>query len=147
MAPVTGGALVRAQVLPPSSDVAVRALFGSVGSRSPPPTIPWRESRKETLNAPAAAPADDRRVVGVPAVAAVGAGENACSRATGCDPGIALSLSGDASSTRGEGEFAGEGGWQIVGNALPGVAVLGPNVGEDAVNRVAVRNATTRSPE
>src|SRR6266436_929824 len=53
MAPVTGGGLVRIQVLPPSLEIAVRALLGSPGSRSPPPTIPWCGSRKSTVNAPA----------------------------------------------------------------------------------------------
>src|SRR5512141_3235591 len=53
MAPVTGGALVSRQLLPPSSEIAVRALFGSAGSRSPPPTIPCQGSRNATVNAPA----------------------------------------------------------------------------------------------
>src|SRR6476646_3266047 len=53
MAPVTGGGLVRVQVLPPSLEIAVRALLGLPGSRSPPPTIPWCGSRKSTVNAPA----------------------------------------------------------------------------------------------
>src|SRR5882757_9024107 len=53
MAPVTGGALVSFQVFPPSLEVAVAALLGSFGSRSPPPTIPWRGSRNATVNPPA----------------------------------------------------------------------------------------------
>src|ERR1039457_1390345 len=53
MAPVTGGALVSVHMCPPSPDVAVRALSGSLGSRSPPPTMPFRGSRKSTVNAPA----------------------------------------------------------------------------------------------
>src|SRR6266498_368743 len=53
MAPVTGGGLVRAQVSPPSLEIAVRALLGSPGSKSPPPTIPWNGSRKATVKAPA----------------------------------------------------------------------------------------------
>src|SRR5208337_1291841 len=53
MAPVTGGWFVRFQVLPPSPDVAVAALLGSPGSKSPPPTMPCQGSRKATVNAPA----------------------------------------------------------------------------------------------
>src|SRR5919197_5714582 len=53
MAPVTGGLLVSFQVLPPSSDAAVAALFGSLGFKSPPPTMPCQGSRKSTVNAPA----------------------------------------------------------------------------------------------
>src|SRR5262249_35451571 len=53
MAPVTGGGLVRVQVTPPSWETAVRALFGSFGSKSPPPTIPFQGFRKATVNAPA----------------------------------------------------------------------------------------------
>src|ERR1700757_2515507 len=53
MAPVTGGLFVSCQVRPPSFDVAVAALFGSVGSRSPPPTMPCHGSRNATVNAPA----------------------------------------------------------------------------------------------
>src|SRR6267142_2408818 len=53
MAPVTGGALVSVQVWPPSWEVAVRALLGSLGSRSPPPTMPCHGSRKATVNPPA----------------------------------------------------------------------------------------------
>src|SRR4029453_226826 len=41
------------QCLPPSLEVAVRALLGSHGSKSPPPTIPRKGSRKSTVNAPA----------------------------------------------------------------------------------------------
>src|SRR5919198_3442087 len=53
MAPVTGGLFVSFQVLPPSEERAVAALFGSVGSKSPPPTMPCQGSRKATVNAPA----------------------------------------------------------------------------------------------
>src|SRR5512139_1104715 len=53
MAPVTGGGLVSVHVTPPSSDVAVAALFGLAGSRSPPPTIPAQGLRKATVKAPA----------------------------------------------------------------------------------------------
>src|SRR6266536_1005141 len=53
MAPVTGGGFVRVHVTPPSLETAVRALFGSPGSKSPPPTIPRNGSRKSTVNAPA----------------------------------------------------------------------------------------------
>src|SRR5712671_6309983 len=53
MAPVTGGGLVSVQVLPPSEEVAVLALFGSLGSRSPPPTMPCQGSRNATVNPPA----------------------------------------------------------------------------------------------
>src|ERR1700736_4287095 len=53
MAPVIGGLFVSFQVMPPSLDIAVAALFGSLGSKSPPPTMPCRESRKATVNAPA----------------------------------------------------------------------------------------------
>src|SRR4029077_20216550 len=53
MAPVTGAGLVSVQVRPPSFEVAVPALLGSVGSKSPPPTIPCQASRKATVNAPA----------------------------------------------------------------------------------------------
>src|SRR6266576_6101307 len=53
MAPVTGGGLVRVQVWPPSFEVAVRALLGSPGSKSPPPTMPLNGSRKATVKAPA----------------------------------------------------------------------------------------------
>src|SRR5213594_4757339 len=53
MAPVTGGALVSVQVCPPSSEVAVAALLGSAGSRSPPPTMPCQGSRKATVKPPA----------------------------------------------------------------------------------------------
>src|SRR5690242_13639304 len=53
MAPVTGGGLVNVQVCPPSLEVAVRALLGSLGSKSPPPTMPWCGSRKSIVNAPA----------------------------------------------------------------------------------------------
>jgi len=44
---------VRVQVCPPSLEVAVRALLGSLGSKSPPPTMPWNGLRKSTVNAPA----------------------------------------------------------------------------------------------
>src|SRR5258708_35492157 len=53
MAPVTGGGFVRVHVMPPSAEVAVRALLGSPGSRSPPPTMPSNGSRKSTVKAPA----------------------------------------------------------------------------------------------
>src|SRR5205814_9739462 len=53
MAPVTGGGFVRVQVWPPSLEVAVRALLGSPGSKSPPPTMPWNGSRKAMVKAPA----------------------------------------------------------------------------------------------
>src|SRR6266536_6045204 len=53
MAPVTGVGLVSFQVLPPSLDVAVDALLGSAGSKSPPPTMPCKGSRKATVKAPA----------------------------------------------------------------------------------------------
>src|SRR5437899_7901334 len=53
MAPVTGGAFVSFQVWPPSFDVAVLALLGSLGSRSPPPTMPCQGSRKSTVKVPA----------------------------------------------------------------------------------------------
>src|ERR1700733_13361951 len=53
MAPFTGGLLVNCQVLPPSREVAVRALLASFWSKSPPPTMPCSGSRKETVNAPA----------------------------------------------------------------------------------------------
>src|SRR4029077_1564222 len=53
MAPVTGGGLVRVHVMPPSFEIAVRALLGSPGSKSPPPTMPRCGSRKSTVNAPA----------------------------------------------------------------------------------------------
>src|SRR5258708_39650949 len=53
MAPVTGGLLVRFQVTPPSLEVAVFALFGSLGSKSPPPTIPCQGSRNAIVNPPA----------------------------------------------------------------------------------------------
>src|SRR5260370_42590777 len=53
MAPESGGALVSFQVWPPSLDVAVLALFGSLGSKSPPPTMPCQGSRKSTVKAPA----------------------------------------------------------------------------------------------
>src|SRR5260370_35668779 len=53
MAPVTGGGFVRVQVCPPSLEIAVRALLGSLGSKSPPPTMPSNGSRKATVNAPA----------------------------------------------------------------------------------------------
>src|SRR5512137_2916492 len=53
MAPVTGGGLVSAHVTPPSLDVAVAALFGWAGSRSPPPTIPAHGLRNATVKAPA----------------------------------------------------------------------------------------------
>src|SRR5437868_4117930 len=33
--------------------MAVRALLGSFGSKSPPPTIPWKGLRKSIVNAPA----------------------------------------------------------------------------------------------
>src|ERR671924_674047 len=52
MAPVTGGGPVRVQVWPPSLEVAVLALFGLAGSKSPPPTMPCKGSRKATVNAP-----------------------------------------------------------------------------------------------
>src|SRR5881275_1366784 len=39
--------------MPPSLETAVRALLGSPGSKSPPPTIPRNGSRKSTVNAPA----------------------------------------------------------------------------------------------
>src|ERR1700723_1841691 len=51
MAPCTGGALVRVHVRPPSSEIAVSALVFEF--KSPPPTIPWRESRKATETPPA----------------------------------------------------------------------------------------------
>ena len=53
MAPVTGGGFVRVHVTPPSLDIAVLALLGSPGSRSPPPTIPCKGLRNATVNAPA----------------------------------------------------------------------------------------------
>src|SRR5258708_35829668 len=53
MAPVTGGAFVSVQVLPPSPEVAVLALLGSVGYKSTPPTMPCQGSRKATVNPPA----------------------------------------------------------------------------------------------
>src|SRR5882762_10328617 len=53
MAPVTGGAFVSFHVWPPSLDMAVLALFGSLGSKSPPPTMPCQGSRKSTVKAPA----------------------------------------------------------------------------------------------
>src|SRR5512134_3226276 len=53
MAPVTGGGLVSVHVTPPSSDVAVAALLGLAGSRSPPPTMPFHGLRKATVKAPA----------------------------------------------------------------------------------------------
>src|SRR5882757_622026 len=53
MAPVTEGAFVSVQVLPPSEEVAVLALLGSLGSRSPPPTMPCQGSRKATVKPPA----------------------------------------------------------------------------------------------
>src|SRR5262245_34874564 len=56
MAPVTGGGFVRLHVTPPSLETAVRALLGSAGSRSPPPTMPWNGSRKSTVNAPPLGP-------------------------------------------------------------------------------------------
>src|SRR5713101_4808489 len=46
MAPCTGGLLVRVHVWPPSSEVAVSAA--SFVAKSPPPTIPFRGSRKAT---------------------------------------------------------------------------------------------------
>ena len=42
--------------LPPSLEIAVRALLGLPGSKSPPPTIPWCGSRKSTVNAPPMGP-------------------------------------------------------------------------------------------
>src|SRR5439155_16427107 len=53
IAPVTGGLFVSFQILPPSSEIAVPALLGSLGSKSPPPTIPCQGSRNATVNAPA----------------------------------------------------------------------------------------------
>src|SRR5262245_24789562 len=53
MAPVTGGAFVRVQLCPPSLEVAVPALLGSLGSKSPPPTMPRCGSRKSIVKAPA----------------------------------------------------------------------------------------------
>src|SRR6266545_6861583 len=53
MAPVTGGGLVSVHVLPPSLEVAVSALLGLLGSKSPPPTMPRNGSRKSTVKAPA----------------------------------------------------------------------------------------------
>src|SRR6266487_3992275 len=53
MAPVTGGGFVRVHVWPPSPEVAVSALLGLPGSKSPPPTMPWNGSRKSTVKAPA----------------------------------------------------------------------------------------------
>src|SRR5438105_13101977 len=53
MAPVTGGLFVSFQLLPPSEETEVAALFGSAGSKSPPPTMPCQGSRKSTVNAPA----------------------------------------------------------------------------------------------
>src|SRR5512141_1916821 len=53
MAPVTGGGFVSVHVMPPSADVAVAALFGLAGSRSPPPTMPSQGLRNATVNAPA----------------------------------------------------------------------------------------------
>src|SRR5437870_11426064 len=52
MAPVTGGGFVRVHVCPPSLDVAVSALLGLPGSKSPPPTMPSNGSRKSTVKAP-----------------------------------------------------------------------------------------------
>src|SRR5271170_3682044 len=51
MAPCSGGAVVRVQVRPPSSEVAASALVFEF--KSPPPRIPWRESRKATETPPA----------------------------------------------------------------------------------------------
>src|SRR5207245_230642 len=59
MAPVTGGGFVSVQVLPPSLEIAVSALLGSPGSKSPPPTIPWNGSRKSTVKAPPRGPLND----------------------------------------------------------------------------------------
>src|SRR5580700_3938060 len=53
MAPVTGGGFVSVHVTPRSLDVAVLALFGSFGSKSPPPTMPCHGLRNATVNAPA----------------------------------------------------------------------------------------------
>src|SRR6516225_1522511 len=53
IAPVTGGGFVSVQVAPPSLDVAVLALFGSLGSRSPPPTMPFHGLRNAIVNPPA----------------------------------------------------------------------------------------------
>src|SRR6516225_2215029 len=53
MAPVTGGGLVSVQVTPPSLEIAVLALFGSPGSKSPPPTMPFHGFRNAMVNAPA----------------------------------------------------------------------------------------------
>src|SRR5580658_3139550 len=51
IAPCKGGALVRVHVRPPSSEIAVSALVFE--DKSPPPTIPCRESRKATETPPA----------------------------------------------------------------------------------------------
>src|SRR5437588_852874 len=53
MAPVTGGGFVKIHVWPPSLDLAVSALLGLLGSKSPPPTTPCHGSRKSTVKAPA----------------------------------------------------------------------------------------------
>src|SRR5277367_879523 len=53
MAPFTGGLFVNFQVLPPSCEVAMSAL--SFEAKSPPPTMPFRGSRKATEIAPALA--------------------------------------------------------------------------------------------
>src|SRR5579864_1866994 len=51
IAPCTGGLFVSVHVLPPSFEVAVSAAVFE--AKSPPPTIPLRESRKATETAPA----------------------------------------------------------------------------------------------
>src|ERR1700739_2452586 len=51
MAPCTGGLFVRVHVWPPLSEVAVAAA--SFEAKSPPPTIPFRGSRKATEIGPA----------------------------------------------------------------------------------------------
>src|SRR6267154_6428391 len=52
MAPVTGGGFVRVHVWPPSFEIAVSALLGLAGSKSPPPTMPSKGLRKSTVKAP-----------------------------------------------------------------------------------------------
>jgi hypothetical protein len=53
MAPVTGGGLVRVQVLPPSLEIAVRALLGITGIQIAAAHDPVVRIAKSTVNAPA----------------------------------------------------------------------------------------------
>ena len=133
--------------MPPSLETAVRALLGSPGSRSPPPTIPWCGSRKSTVNAPALGELNNGVSYAFQVLPwSCGKDPGDISAASG-NPRVPPTLRCDASSARREGGFTGQGRRHVAADVLPCHSVGCAKIVEHSIDRVAMQNSAVRRPK